>query len=219
MSEFVLWAFIFEAAIKLYALGLVWYFSSGMNCLDFFIVVVSSLHLLPGVSIENVSVVRLLRVGMKLVRVLRAAKSLSGTRRIVDSILFSASSLLDIALLLLLLLFIYAVVGVTLFFNVAERDGVSEHANFRTFGAAMLTVMRVASGADWHGLMDDCSATRCFDPAFEGSGCGDAILGRLYFWSLVFSGHIVVSNLFVAVMVPLRTFHRAFHRTFHRTLH
>lgn len=41
-----------------------------------------------------------------------------------------------------------------LFGSIAFGDSLDEHANFRSFPSAMLTLFRVAVGDDWVGLME-----------------------------------------------------------------
>jgi len=55
--------------------------------------------------------------------------------------------------LMIILLFIYAALGINLFSQVIYQEQVNEKNNFRTFGNAMVLLMRCATGEDWNLIM------------------------------------------------------------------
>ena len=57
----------------------------------------------------------------------------------------------------MLVFFIYAYVGVVLFREAPDAEWINEHANFRTFAVASLTLLRVATMESWVGLMEECA--------------------------------------------------------------
>jgi hypothetical protein len=61
-----------------------------------------------------------------------------------------------IGLLLISLLFMYAVAGMQLFGRVKRQNYLNEHFNFESFGRSMSTLFRMATGEDWNGIMHDC---------------------------------------------------------------
>merc|ERR1712054_86338 len=66
----------------------------------------------------------------------------------------------NLGLLLFLLFFIYAALGIELFGRLACTtnhgcDGISEYANFKNFGMAMLVLFRLSTGDNWNGMMKD----------------------------------------------------------------
>ena len=112
-----------------------------------------------------------------------------------------------VALLIALVLFVYGVVGMQLFGRVALADdrAINSHANFRTFPAALLTLMRVATGEGWQQLMRSAmlsSPTQCSTTGDDGQGstCGSAAAVP-YFVSFVLLVSFLVVNLFVAVIM------------------
>lgn len=55
----------------------------------------------------------------------------------------------------MLLLLVYAVLGVDNFAKVQLQENLNEHANFRYFWDAMLTLFRCTTGESWNALMHD----------------------------------------------------------------
>jgi len=59
--------------------------------------------------------------------------------------------------LLFLFLFLYSVLGVSLFGAVKQSGALDEHANFADWPTAFLTLIRMSTGESWHELMYDCA--------------------------------------------------------------
>jgi len=55
--------------------------------------------------------------------------------------------------LLLLFLYIYAILGVYLFAAVKWTGPLNEFVNFKHIGTALLTLLRVSTGENWHEVM------------------------------------------------------------------
>lgn len=63
-------------------------------------------------------------------------------REVFNTLAITIFGLINIAVLLFLLMFIYTVMGVQLFAKVAYNDDFNANANFRAFGTAFLTLFR-----------------------------------------------------------------------------
>ena len=103
---------------------------------------------------------------------MRQAKTL---RSLIITLLMTLPHLVNISSLLLLMYFIYAVLGMQLFAKVQFGDNLSEHANFRTFWQAMMTMIRCSTGEFWNGIMHDLTidAPMCeANPQFSNTTCG-----------------------------------------------
>ena len=106
--------FSIEMVLKFAAYGFfgeedpVGYFKDPWNLLDFVIVVSGYLQFIPGVS--NVTSIRILRV----LRPLRAVNSLPGLRIMVQTLLSSLPGFIDVIILLMFLVSIYAIIGLQL---------------------------------------------------------------------------------------------------------
>jgi hypothetical protein len=208
--------FTVECILKLLALGCN-YFSDNWNIFDFTIVIGTLAGIIvkaaTGISVGSIAtVVRAFRIG-RLFRLIKGAKSI---RKLFNTLIATLPSLGNISMLLALLFFIYAVMGVQLFAKVKYGDALNEHANFRTFFTAALTLMRSSTGENWNGMMydmantDQCSFTVTYDATMCGfndkegctplNGCGSK-LAFAFFMSFTLFLSMVMLNLFIAVIL------------------
>ncbi|MEX0744818.1 MAG: ion transporter, partial [Phycisphaeraceae bacterium] len=132
----IIWIFTIEVAMKMGAHGRrpYRYFGDPWNCFDFTIVV---LCFVPAVG-PYAAILRLARV----LRTLRLVSAVPRLQVIVSSLLRGLPSMGYVGLLLLLLFYIYAVMGVFLF---RENDPF----HFGDLQSAMITLFRVVTLEDW----------------------------------------------------------------------
>ncbi len=122
--------FTVEAVLKIVALGCN-YFRDGWNWFDFIIVCGTLISILIA-SVSNFDIgtqatlVRSFRIG-RIFRLIRRAKSL---KMIFDTFIITIPSLSNVGLILLLLIYIYAILGVNLFATVKLQGELNRHANF-----------------------------------------------------------------------------------------
>ena len=74
---------------------------------------------------------------------------------IFNTFLITLPSLGSIGLLLLLILFIYTILGVEMFSMLRRQNTIDEWANFEGFTESFFTLIRVATGEGWNFVMDD----------------------------------------------------------------
>lgn len=74
---------------------------------------------------------------------------------LIDTLLHIIPSLVNVASLIMLLLFIYAVLGMNLFATVMNHDTIDSEVNFRNFGISLLLLLRCATGENWNNIMND----------------------------------------------------------------
>lgn len=112
--------------------------------------------------------IEILRIGPQLARVLRILRvsrllrlinKYKGLQALIQTITFSLSSLLNVFSLLMLVFFIYAVLGVFIFKDISSGQSINEYTNFKNFGQAMLILLMVCTGEDWNKIMFDTSRT------------------------------------------------------------
>jgi len=96
-------------------------------------------------------VVRVFRVG----RVLRLVKSAKGIRALLFSLAVSMPALFNIGLLLVLVMFIYAIFGMSFFMHVKKTKGIDDVFNFETFLQSMIVLFQVPLPAT-HTLIHEC---------------------------------------------------------------
>ena len=210
--------FTIEAGLKLYAYH--WeYFKDSWNNFDFSIVVGTIFGIIMqevmGSSAGSMAtVIRIFRIG----RIFRMVKSAKSLRMLFNTLMVTLPSMMNIAGFLFLLLFIYAIMGVQLFAMVQYGDTLNDHANFRSFWSAFVTLLRCATGENWNGLMydiardkDGCVANPAFDATMCGfgdelgctplNGCGGGWVTYLYFLTFTLGVTFVMVELFTAVIL------------------
>ena len=149
--------FTLEAAFKLAALGRT-YFEDGWNIFDIAVVIGTwiafTLQTIFGLNIgSQTTVIRTFRI-CRVFRLVKKAKSLN---TIFSAFIVTIPSLANIGGLLILLIYLYAILGVFLFAPVRLQNTLNVHANFQGFGSAFLTLIRMATGEAWNELLFDSS--------------------------------------------------------------
>lgn len=146
--------FNFEMIVKLYALREE-YFNLPANLFDMFIVVsadigaiVEALGLSGGLS-AAVTILRAFRA-LRIVRLLKRNKEV---QVIVQALVGIVPKVMNVMSLFVLALYIFACVGINLFAKVKHGEAIDDRFNFQTFGGAMATLMRFATGDGWSSYM------------------------------------------------------------------
>jgi len=213
--------FTLEAILKLIALGH-HYFKDNWNRFDITIVIATDVGLLIEFVSDSemgsvASVVRMCRIA----RVFRIANQLEGLNRMFMALVSSIPSFGNVAAVLLLMFFIYALVGVQLFCRVAYQEEIYPDAHFGTLDMALLTLVRFATGENWNGFMyslmnDIDGCTLSSEPYNEDwclpwenkrppecqpiDGCGvDA--AQPYLYSFVLIVMFTMMNLFIGIIL------------------
>jgi len=189
--------FMLEAVLKLVGHGYRLYFKSGWNRFDF-VIVVAAVFDLAELNFISASFVRLVRL-FRVTRMFRLVKALKGIKALFETLIVSLPAFWNVGALLALLFFIYAYIGVMLFSGVVPGENLNEHANFESFGMALLTLFRVATNDEWVGVMQDCMVSPPSCSRAEGN-CGNRV-AYLYFISFVIIVSIILLNLFTAVII------------------
>lgn len=105
--------------------------------------------------------------GFRIMRIFRLIRSAKNIKVILDTVVKLLPQITNIMLLIFLLFFIYAALGINLFSEVKFQQELNPKNNFRTFEGALLVLMRCATGEDWNLIMseltitDDGSGTVC----------------------------------------------------------
>uniref|UniRef100_A0A8C2L4M9 Voltage-dependent L-type calcium channel subunit alpha n=1 Tax=Cyprinus carpio TaxID=7962 RepID=A0A8C2L4M9_CYPCA len=199
-----------EMIVKLIAFKAKGYFGDPWNVFDFIIVVGSIVDVvLSEVDAENV---RVSITFFRLFRVLRLIKLLNlNNITTIIMYLFILSfyfiALPHVGLLIVMLFFIYAVIGMQMFGKVALVDGteINRNNNFQTFPQAVLLLFRVATGEQWPKVMlasmygKLCDAKSDYGPGEEYT-CGSSI-AVFYFLSFYMLCAFLIINLFVAIIM------------------
>jgi hypothetical protein len=116
-----------------------------------------------GSAVSAFRIFRILRM-FRVLRVLKMVKYLDSLRQIIAVIIETLPSLMWVMTLTVLLLFIFAVLGMQLFGTVAATD---QRSNFSSFGRASLTMFEMLTAVNWNTLMYDyCRRTTPYSSFF-----------------------------------------------------
>ncbi|XP_063220472.1 muscle calcium channel subunit alpha-1 isoform X4 [Bacillus rossius redtenbacheri] len=198
--------FAMEFVFKLAAFRFKNYFGDAWNVFDFIIVLGSFIDIIysePGSGIISINFFRLFRV-MRLVKLLSRGE---GIRTLLWTFIKSFQALPYVALLIVMLFFIYAVIGMNMFGKIALNSDTAIHRNnnFQTFPQAVLVLFRSATGEAWQDIMLACSAipgvVKCDSKSDDTSSTCGSDLAFPYFISFYVLCSFLIINLFVAVIM------------------
>ncbi|XP_019643318.1 PREDICTED: voltage-dependent P/Q-type calcium channel subunit alpha-1A-like isoform X3 [Branchiostoma belcheri] len=197
-----------ECILKMIGFGPRNYFRDAWNVFDFITVVGSVTDILVsnfgGDFADNfisLSFLRLFRAA-RLIKLLRQGETI---RTLLWTFIQSFKALPYVVLLIAMLLFIYAIVGMQVFGNIALDDDteIHRHNNFRTFIQGLMVLFRCATGEAWQEIMLSCLPGAMCDPQSENGPvpqCGSEF-AYFYFTSFIFLCSFLMLNLFVAVIM------------------
>uniref|UniRef100_A0ACB8F0P5 Voltage-dependent N-type calcium channel subunit alpha-1B n=1 Tax=Sphaerodactylus townsendi TaxID=933632 RepID=A0ACB8F0P5_9SAUR len=221
--------FSLECVLKIIAFGALNYFRDAWNIFDFVTVLGSITDILVTEIADNfinLSFLRLFRAA-RLIKLLRQGYTI---RILLWTFVQSFKALPYVCLLIAMLFFIYAIIGMQVFGNIALDDdtSINRHNNFRTFLQALMllfreiilfsdwakvatschcamfedTQLRSATGEAWHEIMLSCLSHQACDKLSKLSKneCGSDF-AYFYFVSFIFLCSFLMLNLFVAVIM------------------
>uniref|UniRef100_A0A5F8G215 Voltage-dependent L-type calcium channel subunit alpha n=1 Tax=Monodelphis domestica TaxID=13616 RepID=A0A5F8G215_MONDO len=202
--------FTLEMILKLIAFKAKGYFGDPWNVFDFLIVIGSIIDVILSEIDDPDESARISSAFFRLFRVMRLIKLLSrgeGVRTLLWTFIKSFQALPYVALLIVMLFFIYAVIGMQMFGKIAMVDGtqINRNNNFQTFPQAVLLLFRCATGEAWQEILLACSYGKLCDPKSDASvgeeyTCGTGF-AYFYFISFYMLCAFLIINLFVAVIM------------------
>lgn len=194
LNDIVLWAFVVEALIKMGQHG--WhfyrYFKDPWNVFDFAVIAVCFLP----IQSQFAAVLRLARV----FRSLRLVTAIPKLQILVNALLNSIPAMIYVGIMLMLLFYVYGVMGVFLF---RENDPV----HFENLPTSMLSLFRVATQEDWTDVMyiqmygSDVYPAPYNTTDLKAVPSARPVLGAAFFVSFVFLGTMIMLNLFIGVIL------------------
>ncbi|XP_044888460.1 sodium channel protein type 2 subunit alpha-like isoform X8 [Mauremys mutica] len=200
-----------ECVLKLISLRY-YYFTIGWNIFDFVVVILSIVGMFLAKVIEKYfvsptlfRVIRLARIG----RILRLIKGAKGIRTLLFALMMSLPALFNIGLLLFLVMFIYAIFGMSNFAYVKREVGIDDMFNFETFGNSMICLFQITTSAGWDGLLapilnsgePDCDPYKDHPGSSVKGDCGNPSVGIFFFVSYIIISFLVVVNMYIAVIL------------------
>ncbi|CAH1103074.1 unnamed protein product [Psylliodes chrysocephalus] len=196
-----------ECLMKMFALRY-HYFTEPWNLFDLVVVILSILGLVLSDIIEKyfvsptlLRVVRVAKVG----RVLRLVKGAKGIRTLLFALAMSLPALFNICLLLFLVMFIFAIFGMSFFMHVKNKSGLDDVYNFKTFGQSMILLFQMSTSAGWDGVLDGIiNEDNCKQPdneIGETGNCGNSTIGIAFLLSYLVISFLIVINMYIAVIL------------------
>ncbi|NXS22068.1 SCN2A protein, partial [Mystacornis crossleyi] len=200
-----------ECVLKLISLRH-YYFTIGWNIFDFVVVILSIVGMFLAEMIEKYfvsptlfRVIRLARIG----RILRLIKGAKGIRTLLFALMMSLPALFNIGLLLFLVMFIYAIFGMSNFAYVKREVGIDDMFNFETFGNSMICLFQITTSAGWDGLLapilnsgePDCDPHKDHPGSSVKGDCGNPSVGIFFFVSYIIISFLVVVNMYIAAIL------------------
>uniref|UniRef100_A0A671FVQ1 Sodium channel protein n=1 Tax=Rhinolophus ferrumequinum TaxID=59479 RepID=A0A671FVQ1_RHIFE len=196
--------FTIECLIKIFALRQ-YYFTNGWNLFDCVIVVLSIVSTMVSTleKQEHIPfpptlfrIVRLARIG----RILRLVRAARGLRTLLFALMMSLPSLFNIGLLLFLVMFIYAIFGMSSFCRVEQDSGIDDIFNFKTFAGSLLCLFQITTSAGWDTLLKPMLQSK--------SSCNSntennhlSTIAIAYFVSYIIISFLIVVNMYIAVIL------------------
>uniref|UniRef100_A0A8C2ILP6 Voltage-dependent N-type calcium channel subunit alpha n=1 Tax=Cyprinus carpio TaxID=7962 RepID=A0A8C2ILP6_CYPCA len=195
--------FTLECILKVIAFGPLNYLKEAWNIFDF-VTVLGSITDILVTEIETMNnIVLFLRLfrAARLIKLLRQGYTI---RILLWTFVQSFKALPYVCLLIAMLFFIYAIIGMQVFGNImlSEESAINIHNNFQTFFQALMLLFRSATGEGWHEIMLSCLSERPCDrdSGYTGKECGSDF-AYFYFVSFIFLCSFLMLNLFVAVIM------------------
>ena len=149
------------------------YFKDPWNLFDFIIVIICFIPFKD----KAIYVLRLVRV----LRTFRLFRAFPNLRPVVNGLVSSVSSVIFVAMLLGVVVYIYAVIGVSMF-------AIADPIHFGTLWRGLFTLFQILTLENWNTIM---LPTNSVYP----------VGGPLYFISFIILGTMIIMNLFLGIIV------------------
>lgn len=125
----------------------------------------------------------------RLLRIFKIVKSWTTLKKLLETVLNSFSSIANLGLLMFLLIFIYALIGMQFFSgDIPDNKNGEFRYNFNSFGYSLITIFVLLTAENWNSILYQF---------IDKDGWGASI----YFITMIIFGNIMVLNLFLAILL------------------
>lgn len=185
LDKLIISVFALEIGLKIISNGKKpWnFFSDPWNVFDFIIVAIC---LIPSSDTHFFAVFRILRV----LRILRMITFLPKLRLLIGALVKSIPSMGYIVLLIAILFYVYAIIGVFIF-------GAKDPTHFSDLHHTFVTLFKVLTLEGWTDIMN----THIYGPVSNGNMQIVSVWPFLYFSSFILIGAMIIMNLFIGVIM------------------
>lgn len=188
--------FAIEMILNIIGLGFIEYVKDGFNIFDAVIVLVSIVDLIvmSMSSGENndTGFITVLR-GFRLLRIFKLVKNWTTLQTLLTTIIGSMIAISNLAVLSLLFLFVYSLIGKQFFYGDMidmDTDDVTRY-HFNSTINAMITMFIVLTGENWNHVM----------AVVANHHDSKQVLAVIFFVSAVLIGNFMLLNLFLAILL------------------
>jgi voltage-gated sodium channel len=201
INDVLIWIFVLEFIFKMIAFSW-YYFKDPWNLLDFLIALISVAEFfLTGIGLtprdHNTTIgkiskaARVIRV-VRLFKILKT-KHLRAFNKLINTLIFSLPTIANVLALLMMVYFIFAVIGCFVFKNAeVNKEYNNQVLNFNTFHIGLLTLFVCSTGEDWPVVMYN-----------YGDSKGMYIVARVYFMTYILVTTFSMLNLLELVVVQI----------------
>jgi voltage-gated sodium channel len=185
LDNLVVYSFTIEIILKIIAFGKrPWdFFRDPWNVFDFTIVAIC---LIPSIDTHFVAVLRIFRI----LRILRIITFFPKLRLLIGTLLKSIPSMGYVVMLLSILFYVYAILGIFLF-------GAADPVHFGDLHHAMVTLFKVLTLEGWTDIMN----THLYGNEVTAQSEIRTIGPFFYFASFILIGAMIIMNLFIGVIM------------------
>ena len=185
LDKLIISCFVIEIGLKIVSNGKKpWnFFTDPWNVFDFLIVAIC---LIPAGDTHFFAAFRILRV----LRILRMITFLPKLRLLIGALVKSIPSMGYIILLIAILFYVYAIVGVFVF-------GASDPMHFGDLHHTLVTLFKVLTLEGWTDIMN----THIYGPVSDGNMQIVSLWPFIYFASFILIGAMIIMNLFIGVIM------------------
>lgn len=181
--------------IKLIGLGILKYLANPMNwldggvvCLSLFEMIFKAVNTGAQGGLGNVKVLRTLRT-VRIFRIARLLRSMKSMQVILVVLVSSASSFFYITLLMLIMVFIFALIYMTQYGN--KMGETLPKMNFKDIGYAFASTFQILTMENWQTILFD----------LLGDDRNDKFLVVVFLMLWIFIGNFVILNLFLSILL------------------
>lgn len=151
----------------------------------------------------------------RIARIASLFKRTKALKTSVNTFIVSLPAMVNIGSLILLVVFIYSILGVYLFSDVKLNGALNEHANFQSVRSSFITLIRTSTGENWPKIMMalsrenepgyECIYIPSFDDFVKNQnqpiGCGNRFFARTFFSSYCLIVPMIFMKLFIAIIL------------------
>lgn len=190
------YTFIFEMAAKLLAIGVRKYCSDKMNWLDGSVVLLSIFEIIykeinkgKQVGLKAFKTMRMFRT-VRVFRVIRLLRALQSMQMILQVMVNSYMSFVYITMLMFLFIFIFGLLGMSLFGTAMNYPEGLPRGNFASITSSLVTVFQILTMENWQDILFNLMRSDSLKAGIS-----------LYLIAWIFLGNFILLNLFLAILL------------------